>query len=115
MPEAGMAGGLPRQIRGRLPADVPGGGRRLTRFDQTMNLSSLLYPATVRAHVQPVSKTPVFPFVGDLARRSLGLDAGEVSERSEERRVGNECVSTCSSRWWPYPKTKNKISKSIKD
>src|SRR3546814_20969197 len=22
--------------------------------------------------------------------------------RSEERRVGKECVSTCSSRWWPY-------------
>src|SRR3546814_19699906 len=24
------------------------------------------------------------------------------SVRSEERRVGNECVSTCSSRWSPY-------------
>src|SRR3546814_10044235 len=23
--------------------------------------------------------------------------------RSEERRVGKECVSTCRSRWWPYP------------
>src|SRR3546814_4609555 len=22
--------------------------------------------------------------------------------RSEERRVGQECVSTCRSRWWPY-------------
>src|SRR3546814_19897481 len=22
--------------------------------------------------------------------------------RSEERRVGNECVRTCRSRWWPY-------------
>src|SRR3546814_14722634 len=22
--------------------------------------------------------------------------------RSEERRVGKECVSTCDSRWWPY-------------
>src|SRR3546814_13981516 len=26
--------------------------------------------------------------------------------RSEERRVGKECVSKCSSRWWPYPKKK---------
>src|SRR3546814_11397365 len=25
----------------------------------------------------------------------------EVSGRSEERRVGKECVSTCRSRWWP--------------
>src|SRR3546814_1794968 len=24
-------------------------------------------------------------------------------ERSEERRVGKECVSTCRSRWSPYP------------
>src|SRR3546814_13768631 len=26
--------------------------------------------------------------------------------RSEERRVGKECVSTCRSRWWPYHKKK---------
>src|SRR3546814_15838045 len=26
--------------------------------------------------------------------------------RSEERRVGKECVSTCRSRWSPYHKTK---------
>src|SRR3546814_15422660 len=26
----------------------------------------------------------------------------EVEVRSEERRVGKECVSTCRSRWWPY-------------
>src|SRR3546814_12171711 len=25
-----------------------------------------------------------------------------VLERSEERRVGTECVSRCRSRWWPY-------------
>src|SRR3546814_20228610 len=32
------------------------------------------------------------------------LDDVEVTEgRSEERRVGKECVSTCRSRWWPYP------------
>src|SRR3546814_16987584 len=28
--------------------------------------------------------------------------------RSEERRVGKECVSTCRSRWWPYPYKKRK-------
>src|SRR3546814_15192310 len=32
----------------------------------------------------------------------FGLDATNLfSARSEERRVGKECVSTCSSRWWP--------------
>src|SRR3546814_13418250 len=29
------------------------------------------------------------------------LGGGLLSRRSEERRVGNECVSTCRSRWWP--------------
>src|SRR3546814_16710383 len=36
--------------------------------------------------------------------------AGSETEggRSEERRVGKECVSTCRSRWSPYPyKNKN--------
>src|SRR3546814_15814030 len=28
--------------------------------------------------------------------------------RSEERRVGKECVSTCKSRWSPYPSKKKK-------
>src|SRR3546814_12213274 len=29
-------------------------------------------------------------------------DRALTSERSEERRVGKECVSTCRSRWPPY-------------
>src|SRR3546814_11992421 len=28
-------------------------------------------------------------------------DQGLADRRSEERRVGKECVSTCRSRWWP--------------
>src|SRR3546814_12891249 len=43
--------------------------------------------------------------LGPAALR-LGLAALEkfdvVSLRSEERRVGKECVSTCRSRWYPY-------------
>src|SRR3546814_17298842 len=34
-----------------------------------------------------------------------------VSYRSEERRVGQECVSTCRSRGTPYPKKKNENMK----
>src|SRR3546814_13714896 len=29
--------------------------------------------------------------------------ADDADPRSEERRVGKECVSTCRSRWSPYP------------
>src|SRR3546814_16777775 len=32
----------------------------------------------------------------------LGARSGIYSKRSEERRVGKECVSTCRSRWSPY-------------
>src|SRR3546814_12031413 len=40
---------------------------------------------------------------GDLVV-DLGRDIGSANwwRRSEERRVGKECVSTCSSRWSPY-------------
>src|SRR3546814_17829822 len=34
----------------------------------------------------------------NAARAQIHYQGG----RSAERRVGNECVSTCRSRWWPY-------------
>src|SRR3546814_20027566 len=34
------------------------------------------------------------------------LTGGSRPDRSEERRVGKECVSTCRSRWSPYHKKK---------
>src|SRR3546814_18926330 len=33
---------------------------------------------------------------------ALRSELGEDNVRSEERRVGKECVSTCRSRWSPY-------------
>src|SRR3546814_1810553 len=38
----------------------------------------------------------------DLIQSSAQLASGIISTRSEERRVGKECVSTCRSRWSPY-------------
>src|SRR3546814_11818258 len=41
---------------------------------------------------------------GHASRRVLGdYCPADVKDRSEERRVGKECVSTCRSRWSPYP------------
>src|SRR3546814_17057175 len=34
--------------------------------------------------------------------KSAGGDVSILTNRSEERRVGKECVSTCRSRWSPY-------------
>src|SRR3546814_15807487 len=48
---------------------------------------------------------------------SMTLDSDQTilfqAFRSEARRVGKECVSTCRSRWWPYSeKKKTKIRTS---
>src|SRR3546814_18376441 len=42
-------------------------------------------------------------------RQIRGTSYNQVTQktRSEERRVGKECVSTCRSRWSPYNKKKN--------
>src|SRR3546814_14506075 len=52
---------------------------------------------------------PVDVAIGEQVERRPGLleqrpeqDRSENEERSEERRVGKECVSTCRSRWSPY-------------
>src|SRR3546814_11015601 len=37
----------------------------------------------------------------DLLQVGAGAEHGRLA-RSEERRVGHECVSTCRSRWSPY-------------
>src|SRR3546814_980645 len=40
---------------------------------------------------------------GAIKAAPMGTDlACGVGSRSEERRVGKECVSTCRSRWSPY-------------
>src|SRR3546814_3006232 len=36
-------------------------------------------------------------------RDKEATDIVKATMRSEERRVGKECVSTCRSRWSPYP------------
>src|SRR3546814_12537377 len=45
-------------------------------------------------------------FARDIARGrrvEIGAWIDGAMPRSEERRVGKECVSTCRSRWSPYP------------
>ena len=36
------------------------------------------------------------------AAHTLGMSQPAVSSRSEERRVGKECLRLCRSRWSPY-------------
>src|SRR3546814_13367004 len=56
-------------------------------------------PHTVRADAEGDLTETVLPgveLIAELPAALLDL------ERSEERRVGKECVCTCRSRWWPY-------------
>src|SRR3546814_20742879 len=60
------------------------------------------------AWVSPLQLADDFHHPDAIELRVAPLDAEQV-ERSEERRVGKECVSTCRSRWAPYHyKKKNK-------
>src|SRR3546814_20852033 len=53
---------------------------------------------------------------GDLRQQSPEICLGELdlhmAGRSEERRVGKECVSTCRSRWSPYHYKKKILNNS---
>src|SRR3546814_12721815 len=51
-----------------------------------------------RATLSPViNGSPDFGHAAEVP-----IISNEVTTRSEERRVGKECVSTCRSRWSPY-------------
>ena len=44
------------------------------------------------------------PEVAEMVRRgaNIRVEDTETGARSEERRVGKECLSVCRSRWSPY-------------
>src|SRR3546814_3328825 len=44
-----------------------------------------------------------------IAHYGLSDRETEILRRSEERRVGKECVSTCRSRWSPYHSKKKNV------
>src|SRR3546814_11632616 len=54
----------------------------------------------------PVSQLPSNWIIDWRRFHELDTPAGtpdfNFNLRSEERRVGKECVSTCRTRWWPY-------------
>src|SRR3546814_1815941 len=85
---------------------------RISDWSSDVCSSDLASSDAWRGPVQPA------PHSGErgLNRGARGLSAGGSGSRwresrSEERRVGKECVSTCRSRWSPYHyKKKNKLN-----
>src|SRR3546814_18927048 len=75
------------------------GRRAVAGFGATVTIAQPhLLRLAAAAIGAPAGKTPI---VGSLpsAPRPPGNDWGRPF-RTEERRVGKECVSTCRSRWW---------------
>src|SRR3546814_12357593 len=77
--------------------DIGGsGGKRVRRHDRSLHARA--------THL--VDRRRLYrPGQTSLERRLPG-------GRSEERRVGEECVSTCRSRWSPYHLKKKKVERN---
>src|SRR3546814_13216651 len=73
------------------------------RVGWTTSGSPAFFPATIQSYGRAKNNSPwiACPSIPD-------------SMRSEERRVGKECVSTCRSRWSPYTE-KKKNNKNLRD
>src|SRR3546814_13431292 len=82
--------------------------RKLSQNSLSLHLENVKSPVLF---INAVSENPdlgglakrdsVNRVVADLRRMGLEADVVQLP-RSEERRVGKECVSTCRSRWSPY-------------
>src|SRR3546814_13114766 len=70
-------------------------------FPQLAGLFDVVLRAP-RADPVAAGERPPGPSVG-FRGSGRHTDLPEPPFRSEERRVGQECASTCSSRCWPYP------------
>src|SRR3546814_20314883 len=66
---------------------------------------SVLVHATYDGEMDDLVKT-----LATLQVLDLDIASPDLEERSEERRVGKEGVSTCRSRWSPYHEKKKQLS-----
>src|SRR3546814_15130607 len=85
---------------GALVADIVRSLRKTREQAQTTGVEALVGDVQCHTHAVVVTDAPGQRW-GD--EQLLEVDAS----RSEERRVGKECVSTCRSRWSPYHYKKN--------
>src|SRR3546814_14993588 len=68
-------------------------------FDAMMEMwfkDQAQFDEAMKAFADPVLSTAIREDEPNL------FDVSKIRHRSEERRVGKECVSTCRSRWSPY-------------
>src|SRR3546814_16229332 len=90
---------------------------RISDWSSDVCSSDLVHESqSLIVEMQACRSRPFAAHLAPLLREAFGVDGPAWSAdslyraRSEERRVGKECVSTCRSRWSPEHKKKNKSS-----
>src|SRR3546814_2641194 len=73
-----------------------------SRIDELLDLEWLERPHEVAAAVDIDGLILRLVLAAEVEEGRQMHDARDAATRSEERRVGKECVSTCRSRWSPY-------------
>src|SRR3546814_18473599 len=100
---AGGHGPGDRLIIGKADALQPGGWiLRVDDMDSDRGKYALQF--AISADQQKASIKPP-PCSAKMPRLASRRRLREILHRSEERRVGKECVCTCRSRWSPYNQT----------
>src|SRR3546814_16714255 len=83
--------------------------------------TTALAPSVPKVAIWLTASRPYFSLTYSMTRSRLSWQKSTsksgMDTRSEERRVGKECVSTCRSRWSPdhYTKTKDNGNKITHD
>src|SRR3546814_11846176 len=87
------------RIRGRATGWVAACSKLGGVLAQALAILAIIPTLAVSTLLIAVPTALAFLLVARFGRETRGTD---LRDRSEERRVGKECVSTCSSRWSPY-------------
>src|SRR3546814_12180657 len=83
-------------------ADVAGGYASYSLFDDASDVLTVEFKLNLLAP----ALGPFVTAVGEVLRSGRTLTVCSLRIRSEERRVGKECVSQCRSRWSPFHEQK---------
>src|SRR3546814_19780394 len=86
--------------------------RRLGKTDHTRGADRVGRENTARGIDRELAADRGFAGLGQLPALAF---LRETEVRSEERRVGKECVSKCRSRWWQYTLKKKILKRIYKD
>src|SRR3546814_16294098 len=89
-----------RRVEARLPEEVRRQGIQVNRANAAFLMVVALHSPNGAQNTLDLGNFATSRVIDEL-RRVNGVGDVQLFGRSEERRVGKECVSTCRSRWSP--------------